>query len=72
MESMSSFFMEFMSSQELWHNKISGVWSQEDFKILEAAWLPGALKHPGSQDLKITGSQKHRLTETAGLWGVLT
>lgn len=38
----------------------------------ENTWLQGALTHPGSQDLRITGCETHRITETAELWGVLT
>jgi hypothetical protein len=34
--------------QELWHNRISGAWSYQDFVIPEGAWLPGALIHLGS------------------------
>ena len=41
-------------------HRISGAWSYQDFRIAEAAWLPEALKHLGSQDHKIPESQDHR------------
>ena len=48
-------------SQEFGHTSISG--SQRQFDSQE-------LWH--TQDLRIKGSQNHRITETAELWGVLT
>jgi hypothetical protein len=41
-------------------SRIPGAWSQQDLKVPEAAWLPGSLIHPGSQDHRIHKSQDHR------------
>ena len=47
-----------LNPQELWHSRISGDWSHQDFKIQEAAWLPGAQTHPKYQDPRIPRSQR--------------
>jgi hypothetical protein len=48
-------------SQELGHNRISGSQRQPDSQEF---WH--------NQNLRITGSPNQRITETTGLWGVLT
>jgi hypothetical protein len=39
--------------------RIPGAWSQQDLRVPEAAWLPGTLTHPESQDHRILESQDH-------------
>jgi len=41
-------------------HRILGAWSHQDFQIPEAAGLPGALTHPGSQGHWTLESQGHR------------
>ena len=47
--------------------RMPGAWSHQNLRILETALLPGTLTHPGSQNHRITGSQRQ-----LELWGVLT
>ena len=44
-------------------HRIKGAWSHQDLRVPEATWLQGALTHPGSQDHRITGSQRQLNSE---------